>query len=159
MAAAPSHKAKNVHIKPETVAQRVMAKLGGARQQDRQRGRQAGDPMVEERSREAIDREDQPDRRDDGDDLRRQSPGIVPCVRRTAQPRARPPRSRPDRGGGIRAADDVGPGLRVKLARDPDELEAVLRRQDRLGDGDRVEDTRKEDDREQIMAAGHRDPP
>ena len=42
---------------------------------------------------------------------------------------------------GIGAADDVGPGLRVKLLRDPDELEAILRRQDGLRDGDRVMDT------------------
>ncbi len=47
----------------------------------------------------------------------------------------------------------------MKLLRDPDELQAILRRQDGLRDGDRVEDHREQDDREQTMAAGHRDPP
>jgi hypothetical protein len=34
-----------------------------------------------------------------------------------------------------------------------------LRRQYRLRDGDDVQDHCEEDDREQTMAAGHRDPP
>ena len=36
----------------------------------------------------------------------------------------------------VGAADDVGPGLRLEGAGDPDELQAVLRRQDRAGDAD-----------------------
>ena len=58
-----------------------------------------------------------------------------------------------------RTADDVRPRLRVKGLGDPDELEAILRRQDSLRDGDHVQGHREKDDREQTMAAGHRDPP
>ena len=44
---------------------------------------------------------------------------------------------------GVGAADDVGPRLRVKLLRDPNELEAILGRQDGLRDGDGVQGQRQ----------------
>ncbi len=94
-----------------------MTQLGGARQQDGQRGRHASDPAIEERPREGIDRQNQPDRGENGDDLRGQSPGVGPVCRRNT---ATSGLGRRDQGGieGVRIgpADDVGPGLRCETA-------------------------------------------
>ena len=68
---------------PEAIAQRVVPKLGRARQQDRQRGRHASDSPVEKQPREA-DRSAGSTRRDASDrhDLGGRSPGAGALGRR-----------------------------------------------------------------------------
>ena len=59
----------------------------------------------------------------------------------------------------VRVANDIRPGILLELAGDADELQTVLGRQERPADRDRVQDRREQDDREQVPASGHPDPP
>ena len=78
---------------------------------------------------EAVDRQNQADRSDDRHDLC----GGSPCRGARARESGRPGLGDGDQGGvervSVRPAHHVGPRMRLELAGDPDELQAVLRRQ------------------------------
>ncbi len=136
-----------------------MAQLGCAGQQDRESGRHAGDAPVEEHQGDAIDWQNEGDGGEDRHDLR----GCPPCRgARAGEPgdhRLDGCDERRVERMGIRPANHVSPGMGLELAGDSDELEAVLRGQQGLRNGDPVNKHGKEDDRVQTTAAGHRDPP
>ncbi len=56
-------------------------------------------------------------------------------------------------------ADDVRPGIALELPGEAEQFQAVLGRQESPRDRDGVQARRKEHDREQTPAMGHRDPP
>ena len=65
----------------EAIAQCVVAKFRGARQENRQSRRQERDPPVEHRPGDGVDRNQQSERTENGDDLGRESPGSGPLAR------------------------------------------------------------------------------
>jgi len=136
-----------------------MSQLGGSRQHNRECGREASNPVIEEKPREGIHGKEHADRGERGHDLGSDSPGVGPATREHHNQRL----GHRDQGRvqrvDIRAPDDVGPEVSLELLGDPDQLQAILSRQKGLGDDDRVEDHREKDHRNQSTAAGHRDPP
>ena len=116
--------------------QRVVPELRRQREQDEQQDRQCGNPVIEQRARQAVQRKDRGDRGQRRDGLRRDPPGVGAMPREPGDRRFRDP----DEGGIERVlvalADHVERGPGLELAGDPDELQPVLRREDRARDSE-----------------------
>ena len=72
----------------QAVAERVVPDLGGNWQKREDRHSQAGDSFVEERPRDAVQREQERQRRDGRHELRGNSPAVWPRAREGARPLA-----------------------------------------------------------------------
>ena len=143
----------------QAVAERVVPDLARQGEQDVDEHREGGDPLVEEDAGQAEEGEEQGDRGDRGDRLGRDPPGLGPFAQEGRDQRFG---ERDERGVErvlVGPPDDVDPGPRLELAGDPDELQAVLRGEDRPRHPDRVQRGGEQDDRDEEPPASHRDPP
>ena len=152
-------KRKENQEEAETVAQGIVTHFSRDRQQCVDGDGQAGNPLVEERARQAKQGKEDCQRGQG----RHRLGGDPPCIRAGSREHADHRLERRDQCGVkrvlVRLANDIRPGIMLELAGDADEFQAVLGGQQRPTDRDRVQDRREQDDREQISASSHPDPP